>query len=175
MIEYKPRIKLPIIVALIIGGLFLGYLYVNSSGKKTSTIVLNMDIDDGIVFDVGDSLGPEERQQIKDLAIKKVIEDEEIINLLDDNEYSVVATIHGTHSIQDILKNSTLMRSETRVIFKEKIVVTVTLEFSDGSGYNVQVDISDWSLGNPVFSEEVVPPTMFREAIKNLNRTREIS
>ena len=174
MIENKP-IRLPIIAALIIGGLFLGYLYINATGKKTSTLVLKMDIDDGLVFDVGDSLDPEDREEIMDMAIKKVIEDEVIINLLGDNEYSVVATIHGTHSIQDILQNSTLMRSETRVIFKEKIVVTVTLEFADGSGYNVQVDISDWSLGIPVFSEEVVPPTMFREAIKNLNRTREIS
>lgn len=168
-------IKLPVIAALILGGLFLGYLYINATGKKTSTIVLNMDIEDGLVFDVGDSLGPEDRKEIMDMAVKKVLEDEGIIGLLGDNEYSIVATIHGTHSIQDILENSTLIRSETRVIFKENIVVTVTLEFADGSGYNVQVDISDWSLGTPVFSEEVVPPTMFREAIKNINRTRETS
>ena len=175
MIENNPSKNLPIITALIIGGLLLGILYINTSGGKASTIVLNMDIEEGIVFDVGDSLGPEEREEIMDLAVVKVIEDEEIISLLGDREYSIVATIHGTHSLQDILQNSTLMRSETRVIFKGNLVVTVTLEFADGSGYNVQVDLSDWSIGTPVFSEEVVPPTLLREAINDLNRTREIS
>ena len=125
------------------------------------------------MFDPGDSLGPEEREEIKAFAIEKVVEDEEIDVLLAGREYSVEATIHGVHTIQDILQNNTLIRSETRIILEGRLVVTVTLTFPDGSGYNVQVDISDWSLGEPVYSEEVAPPTLLREAVdRALNRTR---
>ncbi len=54
-------------------------------------------------------------------------------------------------------------------------VVTVTITFPDGSGYNVRVEISDWSVGEAVYSDEVAPPTLFREAVDSaLNRTRRI-
>lgn len=169
------RAKTTMIAALIVAGAFLGYVYVNSYGKGASTMVVRYDLDEGVVIGVGDSLGPDEREEIKALAIKRVIEDEEIVALLAGREYSVEATIHGTHSIQDILQNNTLIRSETRIILEGKPVVTVTLTFTDGSGYNVQVDIADWSLGEPVYSEEVAPPTLLREVVdRALNRTRVI-
>jgi hypothetical protein len=161
------------IAILIVAGVFLGYVYVNTSDKRTSTIVVRMDLEEGVVLGVGDSLGPEEREEIKTIAIEKVVEDEEIGVLLAGKEYSVVATIHGTHTLQDILQNSTLTRSETRIILEGRTVVTVTLTFPDGSGYNVQVDISDWSLEEPAYSEKVAPPTLFREMVDHaLNRTR---
>ena len=51
--------------------------------------------------------------------------------------------------------------------------MTVTITFPDGSGYNVQVEISDWSVGEPVYSDEVAPPALFREVVdRALNRTR---
>jgi len=167
------RSRTVIIAALIVAGVFLGYVYVNVSGKSTSTIVVHYDMGEGVVLGVGDSLGPEEREEIMAFAIEKVVEDEEIDVLLAGREYSVEATIHGAHTIQDILQNNTLIRSETRIILERRTVVTVTLTFPDGSGYNVQVDISDWSLGEPVYSEEVAPPTLLREAVdRALNRTR---
>lgn len=169
------RSRTVIIAALIVTGVFLGYVYVNASGKSTSTIVVHMELEEGIVFDPGDSLGPEEREEIKAFAIEKVFEDEEIGNLLAGKKYSVEATIHSTHTIENILQNSTLIRSDTRIVLEGRPVVTVTITFPDGSGYNVQVDISDWSLGEPVYSEEVAPPTLFREAVdRALNRTRVI-
>lgn len=167
------RSRTVIIAVLIVAGLFLGYVYVNASGKGTSTFVVHYDMEEGVVFDPGDSLGPEEREEIKAFAIEKVIEDEEIGAILTGKEYSVEATIHSVHTIEDILQNSTLIRSDTRIILDAKPVVTVTITFPDGSGYNVQVDISDWSLGEPVYSEEVAPPTLFREVVdRALNRTR---
>jgi len=169
------RAKTTVIAALLVAGVFLGYVYINASGKGTSTMVVRYDLGEGVVIGVGDSLGPEEREEIKALAIERVVEDEEIVALLAGREYSVEATIHGTHTIQDILQNNTLTRSETRIILEGKLVVTVTLTFTDGSGYNVQVDIGDWSLGEPVYSEEVAPPTLLREALdRALNRTRVI-
>jgi hypothetical protein len=167
------RSRTVIIAALIVAGAFLGYVYVNASGKSTSTIVVRMDLEEGIVFDPGDSIGPEEREEIKAYAIEKVIEDEEIGTLLAGKEYSVEATIHGAHKIEDILQNSTLMRSDTRIVLEARPVVTVTITFPDGSGYNVRVEISDWSVGDPVYSDEVAPPVLFREvADRALNRTR---
>jgi len=164
-----------IIAALIVAGVLIGYIYVNASGKSTSTIVVHMELDQGVVFDPGDSIGPEEREEIKTFAIEKVIEDDEIGALLIGKEYSVVATIHGAHSIEDILQNSTLMRSDTQIVLEARLVVTVTITFPDGSGYNVRVEISDWSVGEPVYSEEVAPPALFREAVDGaLNRTRSI-
>jgi hypothetical protein len=169
------RAKTTVIAVLVVAGVFLGYVYVNASGKGTSTIVVRYDMEGGVVIGVGDSLGPEEREEIMAFAIEKVVEDEEIVALLAGREYSVEATIHGTHTVQDILQNNTLTRSETRIILEGKPVVTVTLTFTDGSGYNVQVDIGDWSLGEPVYSEEVAPPTLLREAAdRALNRTRSI-
>jgi hypothetical protein len=167
------RSRTVIIAALIVAGVFLGYVYVNSSGKSTSTIVLHMDWEQGVVFDPGDSLGPEEREEIKAHAIEKVVEDEEIGALLAGKEYSVEATIHGAHAIGEILRNSTLTRSDTRIVLEARPVVTVTITFPDGSGYNVRVEISDWSVGDPVYSDKVVPPALFRETVdRALNRTR---
>jgi hypothetical protein len=129
------RSRTVIIAALIVAGAFLGYIYVNTSGKSTSTIVVRMDLEEGIVFDP--------------------------------------ATIHGAHTIGEILQNSTFMRSDTRIVLEARPVVTVTITFHDGSGYNVRVEISDWSVGDPVYSDEVVPPVLFREVVdKALNRTR---
>ena len=167
--------KTAIIAALIVAGVFLGYVYVNASGKSTSTIVVHMELDQGVVFDPGDSLGPEDREEIKAFAIEKAIKDEEVGALLAGKEYTVEATIHGAHSIEDILQNSTLMRSDTRIVLETRLVVTVTITFPDGSGYNVLVEISDWSVGEPVYSEEVAPPALFREAVDGArNRTRSI-
>jgi hypothetical protein len=172
------KAKTMVIAALIVAGVFLGYVYVTTSGKSASTIIIQMGLDDGVVLGVGDSLGPEEREAIKAYAIEKVVEDEDIGVLLAGKEYSVEATMYGTHMIQDVLHNSTLIRSETRIILEGKLFVTVTLTFLDGSGYNVQVDISDWSLGEPVYSEEVAPPTIVRPTVnlreldRILNRTR---
>ena len=161
------------IAALVVAGVLLGYVYVSASGKGTSTLVVRYDLDEGVVIGVGDSLGPEEREEIMAFAIEKVVEDEGVVALLAGREYSVEATIHGTQTIQEILQNNSLIRSETRIILEGKPVVTVTLTFTDGSGYNVQVDIGDWSLGEPVYSEEVAPPTLLREAVdRALNRTR---
>lgn len=177
MFELKKSLKFKMIVVpcLIIAGIFFGYVYLNAFGKSTSTILVHMDLDDGVVFGVGDSLGPEEREEIKAYAIKKVVEDEEIKELLSGREYKIEATIHGVQSIKDILQNSTLIRSETRIILEKRLVVTVTITFNGGSGYNIQVDIEDWSLGEPIFSENVTPPTLFREAVEHsLNRTRKI-
>jgi len=169
------RARTTVIAVLVIAGAFLGYVYVNASGKGTSTIVVRYDLDEGVVIGVGDSLGPEEREEIKAFAVERVVEDEEIAALLAGREYSVEATMHGTHTVQDILQNNTLIRSETRIILEGKPVVTVTLTFTDGSGYNVQVDISDWSLEEPVYSEEVAPPTLLREMVdRALNRTRRV-
>ncbi len=169
------RAKTAVIAVLVVVGVFLGYVYVNASGKGTSTIVVRYDMEEGVVIGVGDSLGPEEREEIMAFAIEKVVEDEEMVILLARREYSVDATIHGTHTIQDILQNNSLIRSETRIILDGKPVVTVTLTFTDGSGYNVQVDIGDWSLGEPVYSDEVAPPTLLREAVdRALNRTRSV-
>ena len=167
------RSRTVIMAALIVAGVFLGYVYVNTSGRSTSTFVVRMDLEEGIVFDPGDSLGPEEREEIKAFAIEKVLEDEGIGALLAGEEYSVEATIHGAHKIGDILHNRTLTRSDTRIVLEARPVVTVTITLPDGSGYNVRVEISDWSVGDPVYSEEVAPPALFREAVGGaLNRTR---
>ena len=169
------RSRTVIIAALVGAGVFLGYVYVNASGMSTSTLVVHMELEQGVVFDPGDSLGPEEREEIKALAIEKALEDEEIGALLAGKEYSVEATIHGAHSIEDILQNSTLMRSDTRIVLEARPVVTVTITFPDKSGYNMRAEISDWSVGEPVFSEEVAPPALFRVAVDSaLNRTRRI-
>ena len=97
------RSRTVIIAALIVAGVFLGYLYMRTSRKRNYTIVVHMDWEQGVVFDPGDSLGPDEREEIKALAIEKVIEDEEIGVLLAGKEYSVEATIHGVHTIENIL------------------------------------------------------------------------
>ncbi len=169
------RRRTVIIAALIVAGAFLGYVYVNTSSKSTSNTVLRMDWENGVVFDPGDSLRPEDREELKAHAIERVIEDEEIGALLADKEYSVEATIHGAHTVESILQNSTLIRSNTRIVLEARPVVTVTITFPDGSGYNVRVEISDWSVGEAVYSDEVAPPTLFREAVDSaLNRTRRI-
>ncbi len=168
------RSRTVIVAALIVAGVFLGYVYVNASGKSPSTFVVRMDLEEGIVFDPGDSLGPAEREEIKEFAIEKVLEDEEVGALLAGEEYSVEATIHSSHTIENVLQNSTVIWSDRRIgiILEATPVVTVTITFPDGSGYNVRVEISDWSVGDPVYSEEVAPPALFREAVGGaLNRT----
>lgn len=171
------RSRTVIIAALIVAGVFLGYVYMSAFSRSTSVFVVRMELEEGIVFDPGDSLGPEEREEIKEFAIEKVLKDEEVGTLLAGEEYSVEATIHSSHTIENVLQNSTLIWSDRRIgiVLEANPVVTVTITFQDGSGYNVQVDISDWSVGEPVYSDEVAPPTLLREAVdRALNRTRVI-
>jgi hypothetical protein len=173
--KIEMRSRTIMIAALVVAGVFLGYVYVSASGKSTSTFVVRMDLEEGIVFDPGDSLGPEEREEIKAFAIEKVLEDEEIGTLLAGKEYSVEATIHSSNTIENVLQNSTIIWSDKRIgiVLEARPVVTVTITFLDGSGYNVRVEISDWSVGDLVYSEEVVPPALFREVVGgSLNRTR---
>jgi hypothetical protein len=173
--KIEMRSRTMMIAVLVVAGVFLGYIYVSASGRSTSTFVVRMELEEGIVFDPGDSLGPEEREEIKEFAIEKVLEDKEIETLLADQEYSVEATIHSSHTIENVLQNSTVIWSDKRIriVLEASPVVTVTITFPDGSGYNVRVEISDWSVGDPVYSEEVAPPALFREVVGGaLNRTR---
>lgn len=169
------RSRATFIVALLVFGGILGYVYLNAFGKSMSTIVVHADLDQGIVFSPGDSLTAEDREEIMDFAVEKVTEDEDVRALLAGRDYSLEATLHSAHSLEEILQNNTLVRSDIRIILDMKLVVTVTITFNDGSGYNVQVDISDWSVGAPVYSDEVAPPCTFRVAVDDaLNRTRRI-
>jgi hypothetical protein len=173
--KIEMRSRTMMIAALVVVGSFLGYVYMSASGRSTSTFVVRMELEEGLVFDPGDSLGPKEREEIKEFAIEKVLEDEEIGTLLAGREYSVEATIHSSHTIESVLQNSTVTWSDKRVkiVLEASPVVTVTITFPDGSGYNVRVEISDWSVGDPVYSEEVAPPALFREVVGGaLNRTR---
>jgi hypothetical protein len=173
--KIEMRSRTMMIAVLVVAGVFLGYIYVSASGRSTSNFVVRMELEEGIVFDPGDSLGPEEREEIKEFAIEKVLEDKEIETLLADQEYSVEATIHSSHTIENVLQNSTVIWSDKRIriVLEASPVVTVTITFPDGSGYNVRVEISDWSVGDPVYSEEVAPPALFREVVGGaLNRTR---
>jgi hypothetical protein len=139
---------------LICGGIILGSVYTIIMNSQGATNTLELEFQNG-----GLILFPEDRAKIKKQAINVTLEDDNVKTLLVGKNYTIQATIITTYSIQEILQNLTLIHSLTRIIVDgEDIVVVVTLTFEDGSGYNIQIDWRDWTVGEPEFSEEVYPP-----------------
>lgn len=142
------------ILALISVGIILGSIYVYEMNSQGATNILELEFDNGVF-----TLLPEDRAKIKEQAINVTLEDDKVKALLVGKNYTIQATITSNHTIQEILQNIALIRSSTRIIVNGgDIVVVVTITFDDGSGYNVQIDLRDWTVGEPEFSEEVYPP-----------------
>ena len=148
------RGRTPWILALTSIGIILGLIYVYEMNSQGATNILELEFDNGVF-----TLLPEDRAKIKEQAINVTLEDDKVKALLVGKNYTIQATITSTHTIQEILQNNTLIHSSTRIILNGvDIVVVVTITFEDGSGYNIQIDLRDWTVGEPEFSEEVYPP-----------------
>ncbi len=142
------------ILALICSGIILGSIYTFIMNSQGATNTLELEFENG-----GLILFPEDRAKIKKQAINVTLEDDNVKTLLVGKNYTIQATIISTHTIQEILQNITLIRSSTRItLFTEDLVAVVTITFEDGSGYNIRIDLRDWTVGEPEFSEEVYPP-----------------
>ncbi len=142
------------ILVLICSGVILGSIYTFIMNSQGTTNTLELQFQNG-----GLILFPEDRTKIKKQAINVTLEDDNVRTLLAGKNYTIQATIITTHTIQEILQNITLIRSSTRIIVNgADIIVVVTITFEDGSGYNIQIDLKDWTVGEPEFSEEVYPP-----------------
>ena len=151
-------------------GVILGYLYVNAFSPKGTTYKLEFNVEPNQFI-----LLPEDREQIKEYATNIVLENTTVKSLLEGQDYTVQATITFQPSLSDVLTNNTLLRSTTRITLESNPVVVVTITFNDGSGYNVQVDIRDWKVHEPIFSEEVYPPgEIIRVTMHEMNRTRSL-
>jgi hypothetical protein len=142
------------ILVLICSGIIIGSIYAYKMNSQGATNILELEFDNGVF-----TLLPEDRAKIKEQAINVTLEDDKVKALLVGKNYTIQATITSTHTIQEILQNNTLIHSSTRIIVNEvDIVVVVTITFENRSGYNIQIDLRDWTVGEPEFSEEVYPP-----------------
>lgn len=142
------------ILTLISIGIILGSIYVYEMNSQGATNILELEFNNGVF-----TLVPEDRAKIKEQAINVTLEDDKVKALLVGKVFTIQATITSNYTIQEILQNNTLIHSSTRIIINGvDIVVVVTITFEDGSGYNVQIDLRDWTISEPEFSEEVYPP-----------------
>lgn len=141
------------ILALISISIILGSIYAYERNSQGATNVLELDFENA-----GLILLPEDRIKIKEQAIDYAMEDDKVKELLVGKSYTIQATLTINSTIQEITQNNTLTRSSTRITVKGYMVAVVTITFEDGSGYNVQVDLRDWTVGEPEFAEEVYPP-----------------
>ena len=141
------------ILALVSIGVTLGSIYVYKMNSWRATNVLELDFENG-----GLILLPADRIKIKEQAVNKAMENDKVKALLVGKSYTVQATLIINSTIQEITQNNTLTRSSTRITVRGYLVVVVTITFEDGSGYNIQIDLRDWTVGEPEFAEKVYPP-----------------
>ena len=145
------RSKVLFLAALIGIGIILGSIVLYAINAKEETGSWELELENGkIVLDAQD------RIELKEKALNVALEDEEIQDLLAGKNYTTQVTLTGNVTIEDIILNQ-----EKRGIVAEgdvNLLVVVTVTFEDGSGYNIQVDWQNWTVGEPEFSQQVTPP-----------------
>lgn len=142
------------ILPLICSGIILGSIYSFTVKSQGAMNILELEFENGRLI-----LFPEDRAKLKEQAVNVTLEEGKVKALLVEKNYTIQATLISTHIIQEILQNITLTRSSTRIAFSAgDLVAVVTITFEDGSGYNIRVDLRDWTVGEPEFAENVYPP-----------------
>jgi hypothetical protein len=151
------RRKVLFLAGLIGIGIILGSVAAYAINLNGVTGVWEFEFEDGRII-----LDAEDREHLKEQALEVTLEDEKIKELIAGKDYTTEVTLFGNVQFENIIEDSTSFPPTKRFAINEEDVgelnVVVTITFEDGSGYNISVDWENWTVGEPEFSEQVVPP-----------------
>lgn len=142
------RMKPLMIVTFVAVGIALGtfFLYTNLNGTKD---LLILDFINGKII-----LDAEDRALLTQEILNKTLEDDQVKAVTAGQNFTTHVTI--AKSIQEI--ETPTNGSLTRIYIEFDYVAEVTLMFEDGSGYTIQVNWEEWTIGDPEYSEHLSPP-----------------
>jgi hypothetical protein len=146
------RRKVLFLAGLVGIGIILGSVVVYAINLNGVTGVWEFEFEDDKII-----LYAEDREYLKAQGLEVTLEDEKIKELIAGKDYTTEVTLFGDFEFENIPEGPTT----ERFAIKDEdstLNVVVTITFEDGSGYNVPVDWENLTVGEPEFSEQVVPP-----------------
>ena len=129
-----------------------------ASGSVVAYVLNTNEIKDILVLDFVNGkviLDAEDRELLKEKIINITLEDDQVKELTAGKNFTTYVTL--AKSLLDI-EDITVNDSSRRIYIEFDYVAVVTLMFEDGSGYTVQVNWEDWTVGEPEFSQQISPP-----------------
>ncbi len=149
------RVKALLVIALVAIGIALGSIVVYVMNANEMKDILVLDFVNGKVI-----LDAEDRELLKQEVIDVTLQDDQVKNLIAGKNYATYVTLaKSLQQIEDVTAND----SSRRIYIKFDYVAVVTLKFDDGSGYTVQVNWEDWTVGEPQYSQQVsIPESVVR-------------
>ena len=150
----RMRYRTLLIVTLVAIGIALGtvFLYVETlnSTKDVLKDILILDFINGKIV-----LDAEDRELLKQRVINITLQDDQVKALTAGKTFTThVTLIKSPQKIEEPIAND----SCRRIYIKFDSVAVVTLAFEDGSGYKIPVNWEEWIVGEPEYSEQVLPP-----------------
>ncbi len=144
------RIKALLIIALVAIGIALGSFvaYILNSNETKDILVLDF-VNGKVILDA------EDRELLKQKVINITLEDDQVKELTAGKTFTTYMTL--AKSLQQI-EEVTADDSSRRIHIEFDYVAVVTLMFEDGSGYTVQVNWEEWTVGEPEYSQQISPP-----------------
>ena len=144
------RIKAILIIALVTIGIALGSIVAYVLNTNETKDILVLDFVNGKVI-----LDAEDREFLKEKVINITLEDEQVKELTAGKNFTTyVMLAKSLQHIEDI----TVDDSSRRIYIEFDYVAVVTLMFEDGSGYTIQVNWEEWTVGEPEYSQQISPP-----------------
>ena len=144
------RIKAILIIALVTIGIALGSIVVYILNTNETKDILVLDFVNGKVI-----LDAEDRELLKEKVINITLEDDQVKELTAGKNFTTyVMLAKSLQHIEDI----TVDDSSRRIYIEFDYVAVVTLMFEDGSGYTIQVNWEEWTVGEPEYSRQISPP-----------------
>ncbi|MCW4054383.1 MAG: hypothetical protein NWE84_05630 [Candidatus Bathyarchaeota archaeon] len=144
------RIKAILIIALVAIGIALGSIVAYVLNTNETKDILVLDFVNGKVI-----LDAEDRELLKEKVINITLEDDQVKELTAGRNFTTYVTL--AKSLQHI-EDITIDDSSRRIHIEFDYVAVVTLMFEDGSGYTIQVNWEEWTVGEPEYSQQISPP-----------------
>ena len=161
------RIKALMIIALVAISIALGSIFLYATNANETKDILVLDFVNGKVI-----LDAEDRELLKQKVINMTLEDAQVQELTAGKNFTTYVTL--AKSLQEI-EDITADDSSRRIHIEFDYVAVVSLMFEDGSGYTVQVNWEEWTVGEPEYSQQVSPPeTIVRIGPTEIDERRSI-
>jgi hypothetical protein len=136
------------VASLVFLGMLLGSIFVYATdGERTFT------------FSLGEPETVEERLELQNEAINIALSDSRVLPLTLEKEYRLLSILYNKYTVKELTKEQLGLnswRSEVQLLWDGKHRALVTILYNDGSGYHVDVNITDGLVGGLGYFEKVI-------------------
>ncbi len=144
------RVKALLIIALVTIGIASGSIVAYILNTNDAKDVLVLDFVNGKVI-----LDAEDRELLRQKVINIILDDDRVKELTAGKNFTTYVTLaKSLQQIEDITADD----SSRRIYIEFDYVAVVVLMFEDGSGYTIQVNWEEWTVGEPEYSQQISPP-----------------